>query len=310
MLQIKNLNYEIGGNTILKDVSLFLGRGEKVGIVGVNGAGKSTLLKSIVGQIEKDSGEINIVGTFSYLSQEIHNEIWFRHKDQTLTIGEYLILDQGLDIEEWEINKFLNNLHMRDKDCESILSELSGGQKIKVELVRILLKKPDILILDEPTNFLDISSAQWLMKYLIDYPNAVLVVSHDLRLMNRGLSKIWFLNELNHNVEVYKGNYNKFLKLKAQQDESLVRAITNIERNAKRLKKSAEQLAGRKTYKEAKRASRRFEKVKELKKEVRNKERMLAKSKRMKIKLPTPQRCSRRVLLVEGISKRYGENLV
>ncbi|MCD4811711.1 ATP-binding cassette domain-containing protein [bacterium] len=310
MLQIKNLSYEVGGKTILKDISLFLGRGEKVGVVGVNGAGKSTLLKTIVGKVEKDSGEITMKGSYSYLSQEIHKEIGFKYESSSLTIAEYLILDQGLDIEEWEINKFLNNLNMQDKDCESVLGELSGGQKIKVELIRILLERPDILILDEPTNFLDIPSSQWLMKYLINYPNAVLVVSHDLRLMNRGLSKIWFLNELNHNVEVYKGNYDKFLKLKAMQDASLVRAITNITKSAKRLEKSAQQLAGRQTYKEAKRASRRFEKVAELKVEIRKKEAMLAKSKRMKITLPTPQRCSRNVLEIEGISKEYGENSV
>jgi ATPase subunit of ABC transporter with duplicated ATPase domains len=310
MLEIRNLQYEIGGKTILKDVSAFLGSNEKTGLVGVNGAGKSTLLKLIVGKIEKDSGEININGTYSYLSQEIHKEIAFRYSDQTLTIGEYLILDQGLDIEEWEINKFLNNLNMKDKDSYSILSELSGGQKIKVELIRILLKKPDLLILDEPTNFLDIPSSEWLMKYLINYPNAVLVVSHDLRLMNRGLSKIWFLNELNKNVEVYKGNYEKFLKLKEIQDASLVRSIMNMEKDSKRLEKSAQQLAGRKTYKEAKRAAKRFEKVEELKEEIRMKEKMLSKSKRMKITLPIPARCSRKVLGVTGISKSFGSNIV
>ena len=144
MIEINNLCYEVGGKTILKEVSLFLGKNEKVGIVGVNGAGKSTLLKLIVGKIEKDSGNINIIGSYSYLSQEIHKEIEFKYKDQTLTIAEYLILDQGLNIEEWEINRFLNNLNMSDKDCNSVVGELSGGQKIKIELIRILLNNPDI----------------------------------------------------------------------------------------------------------------------------------------------------------------------
>jgi ATP-binding cassette, subfamily F, member 3 len=103
-------------------------------------------------------------------------------------------------------------MNMKDKDSNSVLVELSGGQKIKVELIRILLEKSDLLILDEPTNFLDIPSAQWLMGYLVNYPNAVIVVSHDLRLMNRGISKIWYLNERIKNVEVYKGNYDQFLK--------------------------------------------------------------------------------------------------
>jgi ATP-binding cassette subfamily F protein 3 len=310
MLEIKNLSYEVGGNTILKNINLFLGRGEKIGIVGVNGAGKSTLLKLIVGRIEKDLGDINLVGTYSYLSQEIHKDIGMEYEDSSLTIGEYLIVQQELDIEEWEINKLLNKLNMNDKDSDSILGELSGGQKIKVELIKVLLNRPDILILDEPTNFLDIPSAQWLMKYLVEYKNSVLVVSHDLRLMNRGLSKIWFLNELTHGVEVFKGNYDKFLKLKSIQDEVLVREIENISKSAKRLEKSAQQLAGRKTYKEAKRAAKRFQKVKELKEDIDKKERLLAKSKRMKISLPTPTRSSRKVLEVKGISKKYGSKLV
>ena len=310
MLEIKNLSYEVGGNTILKDLNLFLGRGEKIGIVGVNGAGKTTLLKLIVGKLEGDLGEVNITGTYSYLSQEIRKDIEFRHREDSFTIGEYLILDQGLDIEEWEINKYLNKLNMKEKDSDSILNELSGGQKIKVELIKVLLSNPNLLVLDEPTNFLDIPSAQWLMEYLIGYRNSVLVVSHDLRLMNRGLDKIWFLNDITHNVETYKGNYNKFLKLKAIQDETLVREITNIQKNAKRLEKSAQQLAGRKTYKEAKRASRRFEKVEELKEEVERKEKQLSKSKRIKISLPEIPRCSRQVLTVKNLSKEYGKNTV
>ena len=132
MIEIKDLNYDVGGKTILKDINLFLGKGEKIGIVGVNGAGKTTLLRLIAGELDNEYGDINITGTYSYLSQEIHKDIDFRFHDNSLTIGEYLIIDQGLDIAQWEINKLLNKLNMDEKDCESILSELSGGQKIKV----------------------------------------------------------------------------------------------------------------------------------------------------------------------------------
>ncbi len=103
-------------------------------------------------------------------------------------------------------------MNMRGKTSDSIVGELSGGQKIKVELIRILFEKSNLLILDEPTNFLDIPSTQWLMGYLVNYPYSVLVVSHDLRLMNKGIGKIWYLNDIKHSVEVYKGNYDNFLK--------------------------------------------------------------------------------------------------
>src|SRR5690606_969456 len=116
----------------------------------------------------------------------VNNEISKVNPKIKITIGEYLIIEKGLNVDEWEINKLLSHMKMSDKNSNSVLSELSGGQKIKVELIRILLEKADLLILDEPTNFLDIPSAQWLMQYLVSYPNAVLVVSHDLRVMNKG----------------------------------------------------------------------------------------------------------------------------
>ncbi len=97
----------------------------------------------------------------SYIAQETHNQMEIA-KHPNLTIGEYIIIQKGVDAEEWEIMKLLNNLKMGGKDCDSKLSELSGGQKIKVELIRILLEESDLLILDEPTNFLDIPSAECL----------------------------------------------------------------------------------------------------------------------------------------------------
>jgi ATP-binding cassette, subfamily F, member 3 len=305
MIEVKDLNYSVGGKTILKDINLFLGKGEKIGIVGVNGAGKTTLLKLVAGQLGHEYGSIKVNGTYSYLSQEIHKDIDYRFNDSLITIGEYLILDQNLDVQEWQINKLLNKLNMEEKDSESILLKLSGGQKIKIELIKVLLNAPDVLILDEPTNFLDVPSAQWLMKHLTNYPKSVLVVSHDLRLMNKTLSKIWFLNEMTKSVEVYKGDYDEFLKYKAIQDKSIIRTIRNMDKYSKQLERSAQQLAGRKSEKEARKASRRFEKVKEIKREIELKEKKLTKSKRIKILLPTPLRSARVVLKVSNICKKY-----
>lgn len=242
MLTINSVSLSKGEKEILKNINLFLSQNEKVGLVGVNGAGKSSLLKIVVGIEEPDLGEVQLNGTYSYLSQEIHKEIG-KSMDRDLTIGEYLILERALDVEEWEINKLLNHMNMKDKDSESVLSELSGGQKIKVELIRILLEKADLLILDEPTNFLDIPSAQWLMGYLNSYPNAVLVVSHDLRLMNRGIGKIWYLNDREKCVEVFKGNYDSFLKQIALRDELLVKTLKSQERKVKKIFESAKILA-------------------------------------------------------------------
>lgn len=307
MLNINKIFLNRGNKEILSDVTLTLGEDEKIGLVGVNGAGKSTLLKIVCGIEEPDLGNIVFKGTMSYLAQETHKNMDVNnHPD--LTIGEYIIIQKNLDVQEWEIKKLLNNLKMEDKDCDSKLGELSGGQKIKVEIVKILLEKADLLILDEPTNFLDIPSAEWLMRYFITYPRAVLVVSHDLRLMNKGLSKIWFLNEKTHGVEVYRGNYEQFLKVKALRDEFLVKQLESEEKKVKKIFEIATTLSGRKSIKEKKRAAKRFEQAKELKENVKELQYKVAKGKKMNISIPVPEQSNKLVLEVENIAKSYVNN--
>ncbi len=304
MLNIEKISLNRGNKEILKNVTLTIDTNEKIGLVGVNGAGKSTLLKIAVGREEPDLGTISFKGNISYLAQETHRGLDIENYPE-LTIGEYLIIEKEIEAEEWEIKKLLNHLKMEDKSCDSKLSELSGGQKIKVEIIKILLEESDLLVLDEPTNFLDIPSAEWLMRYLISYPKAVLVVSHDLRLMNKGLSKIWYLNEKTHDVEVYRGNYEQFLKVKALRDEFLVKQLESEEKKAQKVFELAQGLSGRKSIKEKKRAARKFEEAKVMKDEVNELKIKLAKSKKMRIGIPTPSQSSMNVLEVSNISKSY-----
>ena len=304
MLKIKNIHVNLGGKDILENVSLRILDGEKIGLVGVNGAGKSTLLKSIIGQVDLDLGEINSDGKITYLSQEIHKEMESEY-DEDITIGEYLLVEKNIEAEEWQIKKMLNHLKLEDKDTDSKMYELSGGQKIKVEIIKILLEEADLLVLDEPTNFLDIPSSEWLMRYLISYPKSVLVVSHDLRVMNRALSKIWFLNERTRSVEVFKGNYTDFLKQKSFQDEMVVKQIESQNKKIKHIFQTATVLAGRKSIKEKKRSSKKFQEVEKMKNELKEKQDLLQKSKKMRISLPEIQESSKNVLTVEGVSKEY-----
>jgi len=304
MLSINELSISKGGKNILNDISLFLARGEKIGLVGVNGAGKSTLLKILANVEEPDLGTVSLSGTYSYLSQEIHMEI-LESMDKELSIGEYLIIEKELDVEEWEINKLLNYMNMQGKDTDSLLSQLSGGQKIKVELIKILLEKADLLILDEPTNFLDIPTAQWLMSFLVTYPKAVLVVSHDLRLMNKGISKIWYLNDIKHNVEVYKGNYDAFLKQISLKDELLAKTLKAQEKKVKRMFEYAKTLSSRGMTKEKMKGAKKLELARKEKEKMVKLSKELIKSKKMKISIPTPYHCSRNILEVENIKKEY-----
>ena len=304
MISINKISLEKGKKEILKDITLTITQNEKIGLVGVNGAGKSTLLKIICGLEEPDFGTVSIKGSYSYLAQETHKSMDVNNYSN-LSIGEYLIIEKNIDTEEWEIKKLLNNLKMNDKDCDSKIGELSGGQKIKVEIIKILLEGSELLILDEPTNFLDIPSAEWLLKYLITYPKSVLVVSHDLRLMNKGISKIWYLNEKTHDVEVYRGNYEQFLKVKALRDEYLVKELEMEEKKAKKVFETAQELSGRKSVKEKRKAARKFEQAKELRANVKVLQFKTAKGKKMQISIPSPTQSNRQVLEVTNISLEY-----
>ncbi len=310
MIQIKDLTYTVEDRPILSQINLVMNDNEKIGLVGVNGAGKSTLLKLISGILEQDSGNIQIKGTISYLEQEIKRNIENDTFNQ-YSIEEYLVLEKGLEIESWEISKFLNHMNVEGKGYDSIFGSLSGGQKIKVELIAILYKEPDLLILDEPTNFLDIPTAEWLMKYLSGYKKGVLVVSHDLRLMNKSIDRIWYLNEITHKIESFNGNYDQFISFKEKQNEWLVKALKNQEKDVKKMMQTAQVLAGRKSAAEKIRSSKILAKAME-KKEVLEKDKRVinSRSRRMRISFELDRVSGKRVLETKNLGKQFGNTTV
>ena len=309
VLSIKDLSLELGQKKLFRGLNLKINSTDKVGLVGSNGSGKSSLLKCIIGQIEPDFGKVELAGSSAYLAQETHkvSEISMGQLGHDLSIEEYLILHCNLDVESWEISKLINQMNMDGHSPSSKLSQLSGGQKVKVEIIKLLIEKPDLLILDEPTNFLDIPTAQWLMKYLMSYEKAILVVSHDLRLMNKALTRIWFLNELKKNVTVYNGNYDLFLRSAAAQEEWLIRKIKSEEKKAKAKAASAAVISSRTSTKEKMKGARKRAEAEKMKEEVEEMKKELKKVKRMQLKFEIKHQSSRNVLKVQSISKSYGQ---
>ncbi|MBI2356978.1 ABC-F family ATP-binding cassette domain-containing protein [Candidatus Dojkabacteria bacterium] len=305
MVNIKDIVYTVEDRMILDHIDLVINNGEKIGLVGVNGAGKSTFLKIITGILEQEKGIISTNGTIAYLEQEIKRNLDNTDND-SYTIEEYLVLEKGLDIQAWEVSKYLNHMNVSDKSAESIFGSLSGGQKIKVELIAILFQEPDLLVLDEPTNFLDIPTAEWLMRYLSEYKKSVLVVSHDLRLMNKSIDRIWYLNEHTHKIESFNGNYDQFLTFKERQSEWLVKALKNQEKQVDKLFKTAQVLSSRKSAAEKIRASKLFAKAEEKKIELEEKKTEGSKkSRKMRIEFELERLSGKSVLEVSNISKSY-----
>lgn len=305
MLQITNLELQQGSKLLLKNVTQRINENEKIGIVGVNGSGKSSLLKTIVGQIPSEEGVIKMDGEIAYLSQEVHIDNT-HDSDPTLTVEDYLALTVERVVESWEIAKLMNLMNLDGKDPWSLISEMSGGQKVKVEIIKLLLSSSDLLILDEPTNFLDIPTAEWLMSYLVKYQGAVLIVSHDLRLMNKAINQIWFLNEFTKSIDVFPGNYNEFMEKKAAQDEALAHKLKLQEREAIKLMDKAQ-----KKRNEGQRkgdiAQRMEAKAQALKQQTREESVALKKSAKMNLRFDTKVFPGRKVLETDGLSKAFGK---
>lgn len=299
MLTLKDITFGYLNEPILDKITGTIGPGQKVGLVGVNGAGKSTLLKIIVGEINPDFGSVKNTMTTGYIAQELSTDSKF---DNIETIREFINKDISNLFPDHSISKLLSKIGMSDKTPDSKFHELSGGQKTKAAIVKLLLEEPALLVLDEPTNFLDIPSANWLMSYLGTYPGAIFVISHDLRLMNKSIDKVWFLNEVTHKVEQYKGNYNNFIAQKDLEDEQLVKKIKKEQQKYKKLLSVANHLSGQHSTKSKVKGAKYREKAAALKEKTPKQNK---KSKRMKIRYDIKLKPGYKILEAKNIAKSF-----
>lgn len=245
VLEIENLKFSYTDEQLYNNANLRIFDNEHVGIVGKNGSGKSTLLNLIARKLTPDSGKI-IFGdnkTFTYLDQhlEINTDITifdylydvykdlYKKEEEMNKLYESLAYDDGTNFDKImnkadniqvlleekgfyliksKISNIISGLGI-DEDGNKMLKELSGGQRAKVFLAKMLLEEKDVLLLDEPTNFLDVSHVEWLSKYLVNYKNAFLVISHNFDFLNSVCNVIVALE--NKQLTKYKGNYDAYL---------------------------------------------------------------------------------------------------
>lgn len=249
ILACHNLEKAFGDQIIVKNGSFHIEEHEKAALVGMNGAGKSTILKMLIHELPADGGEIILTKgkQIGYLSQHPITDSSRSIYEEVRTAKQYLLdmekqirsieleLDSlsgdALDVRltsyhnltarferengyayESEITGVLKGLGFSEEEFSRPVSALSGGQKTRVSLGKLLLTRPDILLLDEPTNHLDLNSIAWLETYLMNYPGAVLIVSHDRYFLNRVVTKIVEIE--NGELMTYTGNYQDYAKKK------------------------------------------------------------------------------------------------
>ena len=268
ILACQNIEKSFDGELLLQDVNFHIEEREKAALIGINGAGKSTLLKIIMGEISSDRGQVILAKgkTIGYLAQ--HQEISSHlsiydsllemkqhvldmergmrelEKEMKHASGEalsrimesYSRLTQKFEQENGyayksEITGVLKGLGFEEKDFDKQVSTLSGGQKTRVALGRLLLSSPDIILLDEPTNHLDMESIAWLETYLLNYPGAVFIVSHDRYFLDKVVTKIIELD--NTKATVFTGNYSAYSEKKAQLRKAAYQAYLNQQQEIK-----------------------------------------------------------------------------
>jgi ATP-binding cassette subfamily F protein 3 len=237
MIKARDICFTYQSIPVFNQASFSIGKNTKVGLVGPNGAGTSTLFKIITKEIDIESGSLETSGNIVYVPQELKYDPVL---DTCLSIREYL--DPYYFCHDYELRKLCEGLELSNIGFETKPSVLSGGQKTKLALGRSLVAKPEILLLDEPTNFLDIAGRKWVMSFLENYEGMVVVVSHDLKLLDKAIDKILYIDIQYHQIKEFKGNYSKFLDLKNEQDELLVRQIENEQKKIKRMEKSIQGL--------------------------------------------------------------------
>ncbi|HXS14505.1 MAG TPA: ABC-F family ATP-binding cassette domain-containing protein [Candidatus Saccharimonadales bacterium] len=301
MIIAKNISYGYSRLTVYEDSSFSIQKGETVALVGPNGAGKSTLFKLFMGEDHTTLGKLEITGKVGYVPQEIKH-------DATLESAEDIksYIDPEIKKEEWELSVMLHSLEV-NAELDEKPSTLSGGQRTKLALLRAILDEPDILLLDEPTNFLDAEGKRWIMEFLSDYPNTLIVISHDINLLDNHIDKVLAINPMTKKIQEYRGNYTKYLQLQGNADEALRKKYENDQREIGRMKKSLLSMARMSSEKGARARSNvqnRIERLKEslpeLPPEIRN----------IKFTLPEPQHIGEIPLSAKNVSKSFGEEVI
>ena len=338
MIVGSSLTIEIGDRTLLRDASFVVGAGEKVGLVGRNGTGKTTFISVVIdepGRNVRSTGNARIRGTFGYLPQSPDprglglDPSGFSH----VLSGRGLdVLDDALgkaraqmskdpttenialfsDLEEqfrenggYEAESTMaglaDGLGLRQELLLEDIESLSGGQRRRVDLIRILFQAPDTMILDEPTNHLDRPAKRWLMDELERFPGAILVVSHDLKLLDRSISKVLHLSD--GRLHEFKGTYSSYL-VQLETDQSQRERSALLEgREITRLSTLADSMRGstNRRARIAKSLDKRVERLESSRTEVHRRER------KSSFTLPAPARSGEVPLRVSGLAVRYGD---
>ncbi|GAB2466528.1 ABC-F family ATP-binding cassette domain-containing protein [Jatrophihabitans fulvus] len=338
MLTATDLELRAGSRILLEPTTLRVQPSDRIGLVGRNGAGKTTSLRVLAGETVPHGGRIDSTGPIGYLPQDprdgdlavlardrvlsargldtlvtdiakVQVALAERPDDETL-LRRYGSLEErftalGGYAAESEAARICANLGLPDRVLAQPLRTLSGGQRRRVELARILFAdsgaEPTTLLLDEPTNHLDSDSITWLRDFLKQHTGGLVLISHDVELLDAVVNKVWYLDANRSALDVYNVDWKTYLKQREADEKRRVRERANAERKIETLTKQADKMRAKATKaRAAHQMDRRAAALAAGLSEVRQQDRVA------RLRFPAPAACGRTPLTAEGLSKSYG----
>lgn len=346
-LGVSSLSKSFGVDKIFENITFDINEKERVGIVGKNGVGKTTMMKIIYGYEEASSGIVNKRKglKIGYLEQipdypddkiaieilhdafknvyeldkkmeVLQNEISRCSKDdcnleilvkRLSAFQEEYELEGGYQLKE-KFNKVTKGLNISDNMLKSSFKLLSGGEKTRIVLGKILLENPDMLLLDEPSNHLDIKSVEWLEQYLSSYEGTVVIISHDRYFLDNVATKI--IEITSDGADVYLGNYSKYV---IKKELKFIQAMKEYEAQQRKIKKMEEQIHRYRVWGEMRDSDKMYRRAKELEKRLEKMDELMKPVKDKKIQsftLSSESRTGNDVVVIENVSKAFDEKVL
>jgi ATP-binding cassette subfamily F protein 3 len=313
MLTIADIAKSYGPRTLFSEVSLFVARTDRFGLVGANGVGKSTLFNLILGEETPDEGTITWErgADFGFLPQEsapVGNETVL----EIATSGKKLAPtgddDHDIDHIDWTLEprakQILAGLGFREGDHDKPAKSFSGGWVMRAHLARLLVSEPALLLLDEPTNHLDLEALLWFQDYLTKYPGGLLVISHDRAFLNALCNGILELR--GGELHRYTGNYDDYLLEKDARHEQQLARFKNQQREIAHLQKFVDRFGAKASL--ASRAKSKEKQIERLKDEA--VEAPVEDLKRVHFRFPQPPRSGLKVVTLTNVQQAYGDHVV
>lgn len=336
MLTVRDLEVRAGARLLLESASFQVGPGDKIGLVGRNGAGKTTLTKIVAGEAQPAAGSISRTGPIGYLPQDprtgdlgviardrilsargldqvlirirrAENKMASEDEDERdaamVSYGraEAELAAGGGYAAESEAARIASNLGLPDRVLGQPLDTLSGGQRRRVELARILFSDAEVLLLDEPTNHLDADSVTWLRTFLAGYSGGLMVISHDTGLLQQTVNKVFHLDANRAEMDVYAMDWKRYLLQRDTDEKRRRRERKNAEKKAEQLLGQAAKMGAKATKAvAAQNMTRRAERL------LAGLENERATDRVAKIRFPNPAPCGKTPLTASDLSKTYG----